>query len=109
MSNPISKVENRISHILLSGLIKPNLDRPTVAKWWGFFFLTSDSCSYIHGIIKKGNIMNKPQLELNEATVQTIGQLSEAIKVIANSINTLQKAIILLKERVDKLDERSSS
>ena len=53
--------------------------------------------------------MNKPQLELNEATVQTIGQLSEAIKVIANNINTLQKAIIMLKERVDKLDERSSS
>ena len=26
---------------------------PTVAKWWGFFFLTTDSCSYIHGIRKE--------------------------------------------------------
>ena len=58
---------------------------------------------------ERNMVMNKPQLELNEATVQTIGQLSEAIKVIANSINTLQKAIIMLKERVDKLDERSSN
>ncbi len=49
--------------------------------------------------------MDKPQLELNEVTVKTIGQLTNAIKIIADNINTLQKAVIMLKERLDKLDE----
>ena len=49
--------------------------------------------------------MDKPQLELNEVTVKTIGQITDAIKVIADNINTLQKAVIMLKERVDKIDE----
>ena len=49
--------------------------------------------------------MDKPQLELNETTVKTIGQLADAIKIIADNISVLQKAIITLKERLDKLDE----
>ena len=49
--------------------------------------------------------MDKPQLELNEITVKTIGQITDAIKVIADNINTLQKAVIMLKERLDKIDE----
>ena len=49
--------------------------------------------------------MNKSQLELNEVTVKTVGQLTDVIKVIAENINTLQKAVIMLKERVDKIDE----
>jgi len=49
--------------------------------------------------------MNKSQLELNEVTVKTVGQLADAIKIIAENINTLQKAVIMLKERLDKLDE----
>ena len=82
-------------------------ENPTVAKWWGFFFLTSDSCSYILGtrLKERKTIMDKPQLELNEVTVKTIGQITDAIKVIADNINTLQKAVIMLKERVDKIDE----
>ena len=53
--------------------------------------------------------MDKPQIDFNEVTIKTIGQITDAIKVIADNINALQKAVIMLKERVDKLDERSSN
>jgi|6_EtaG_2_1085325.scaffolds.fasta_scaffold12408_3 hypothetical protein len=53
--------------------------------------------------------MNKAQVDLSNATVKTIGQIADAIKTIGISINVLQKSVIMLKERLDKLDERSSN
>tara|TARA_R100001594_G_scaffold74210_1_gene108815 strand:+ start:2061 stop:2417 length:357 start_codon:yes stop_codon:yes gene_type:complete len=49
--------------------------------------------------------MDKPQIDFNEANVRTLGQITDAVKVIAESINALQKAVIMLKERVDKIEE----
>ena len=58
---------------------------------------------------KERNKMNKAQVDLSNATVKTIGQIADAIKTIGISINVLQKSVIMLKERLDKLDERSSN
>ena len=74
----------------------------------GFFLLTRDSCSYIHGTTER-KIMTlhfqTEQVDFNKSVVETFDRTRGTLENLVNAVNNLQTQVDSLRERVGTLKE----